>query len=61
MTDWPALSRARGIDLPENEMRAIAAVLEALERAFAPLVRELPLETEPATVFRPAPESGEEA
>jgi hypothetical protein len=59
MTDWLTIARARGLQAPQAELERIAAVLEALETALAPLVRGIPLDTEPATVFRPAP--GEEA
>ncbi len=51
MTDWLAVAEARGIRAPREELERMAQVLEALERAFAPLVREIPLETEPATAF----------
>jgi hypothetical protein len=54
MTDWLTIARARGIQAPDAELERIAAVLRALEGAFAPLVNEIPLETEPVTVFRPA-------
>jgi hypothetical protein len=48
------VAKARGISGSEAEAERLAAVLEPLERAFAPLVREIPVETEPATVFCPA-------
>jgi hypothetical protein len=54
MTDWKEVARARGISGSGVEIEQLAAVLEPLERAFAPLVREIPVETEPATVFSPA-------
>ena len=56
MTDWRRLTQARGINLPEPELARITTVLGALESVFAPLVHELPPETEPAIVFRAAPE-----
>lgn len=37
-------------------MARIAEVLDRLDTVLAPLMREVPLETEPATVFRAAPE-----
>lgn len=52
MTDWFTIARARNILEPER----IAPVLQALEDAFAPLTADIPLETAPATVFRPSPE-----
>lgn len=54
MTDWMEVARASGISDSEVELERLAAVLEPLEKAFAPLVREIPEETEPATVFSPA-------
>ena len=56
MTDWRRIAQARGINLPESELARLAAVLDALESALASLLLEVPLETEPATVFRAAPE-----
>ena len=54
MTDRIAVARASGISGSDAEIEQLAAVLEPLERAFAPLARRIPVETEPATVFRPA-------
>ncbi len=51
MTDWLAVAQARGIRAPHEELERMAQVLETLERAFEPLLREIPLETEPATEF----------
>jgi hypothetical protein len=52
MTDWPAIAKARGVHASAKELEGMAEVLAALERAFAPLAREIPLDTEPAAVFR---------
>ncbi|HVX67044.1 MAG TPA: hypothetical protein VHA11_10600, partial [Bryobacteraceae bacterium] len=52
MTDWTEIAKARGVHASPKELEAMAEVLAALERSFAPLVREIPLETEPAAVFR---------
>jgi hypothetical protein len=56
MTDWRRIAQARGFNLPEPELARIAAVLDELDTVLAPLMREVPIETEPATVFRAAPE-----
>jgi len=52
MTDWLALAKARGARASGEELERMAEALAALERTFAPLAREIPLETEPAAVFR---------
>lgn len=44
------------MNLAEPELARLAAVLEKLESVIEPLTREIPLATEPATVFRAAPE-----
>ncbi len=54
MTDWRAIAKARGISGSREELERMAATLESLERVFAPLARELPVDLEPATVFRAA-------
>ena len=48
MTDWIALSRARGLDIPEDQVAQIAPSMEALEQAFRPLLAKLPYDLEPA-------------
>lgn len=48
MTDWIALARARGLDIPEEQVSRIAPSLEALVRDFAPLKAKIPHELEPA-------------
>ena len=42
MTDWIALAAARKLDIPPDDIAKITPVLDALEEAFRPLVRELP-------------------
>ena len=56
MTDWLKIAEARGVGKSETERARLAAVLEALDAAFSPLVREIPLEAEPASIFRAKPE-----
>lgn len=53
MTDFKALARARGLDIPEAELDRIVPTLEALEAAFRPLAADLPPSLEPATCICP--------
>jgi len=53
MTDFKAVARARGLDIPEADLERIARTLEALEAAFRPLVADLPPSLEPATGLCP--------
>ena len=48
MTDWTALARARGLDIPAEAVEQIAPSLEALEANFRPLLQKLEFTTEPA-------------
>jgi hypothetical protein len=48
MTDWTALARAKGFDIPAEAVGQIAPSLAALEEAFRPLMEELDFVTEPA-------------
>jgi hypothetical protein len=55
MTDWTALARARGLDIPADAVERIAPSLTALEEAFRPLPAKLPFTLEPAvTLSEPA-------
>ena len=51
-TDWKALSQARRLDIPERDVEAISARLDALEAAIRPLTRKLTPDQEPALRFR---------
>jgi hypothetical protein len=51
MTDWIALARARGLDIPAEAVVAIAPSLEALESSFSPLLAKLPFSLEPAVIL----------
>ena len=53
MTDYRAVARARGLDLPEDQLERIARTLESLEAAFRPLAADLPVSLEPATCICP--------
>jgi hypothetical protein len=41
MTDWAAVARARGLEIPEAELERLAKSLASLEETFRPLVNEL--------------------
>jgi hypothetical protein len=53
VTDWKAIARARGMDIPANELERTLHPLDSLEETFRPMVRHLGPADEPATVFRP--------
>ena len=42
------MARARGLDIPEEQVARLAPSLEALARDFAPLKVKIPHELEPA-------------
>ena len=51
MTDWIALAKARGLDIPKETLQPLAS----LEQAFEPLKAKLPFTIEPAiTLSEPA-------
>jgi hypothetical protein len=41
MTDWNAIAAARKLDVPPEDAAKSAPVLDALEEAFRPLLKEL--------------------
>jgi hypothetical protein len=41
MTDWNAIVVARKLDIPPDDVAKFASVLDALEEAFRPLLKEL--------------------
>ena len=59
MTDWIALSRARGLDIPEDQVARLAPSLDGLEQAFRPLPARLPFEIEPAITLSEQAVKGE--
>ena len=48
MTDWIALIKVRGLDIPEDGAASLAMALTGLERDFRPLPARLPFTIEPA-------------
>ncbi len=55
MQNWKLIAAASGFDIPEEELNRIVPVLDALEAAFRPLVKKIPVETEPAFVLSSGP------
>lgn len=51
MKDWKALAAAMGASVAEPDR--VFPVLDALERDFRPLVKQIPHDVEPPLVFRP--------
>ena len=41
MTDWAALARARGLEIPEADLERLAKPLASLEETFRPLLKTL--------------------
>jgi hypothetical protein len=55
MQNWKLIAAANRFDIPEEELNRIVPVLDALETAFRPLVKKIPVETEPAFVLPAGP------
>jgi xanthine/uracil/vitamin C permease (AzgA family) len=51
MTDWTALARARGLDIPAEAVAGIEPSLHALEESFRGLLANLPFALEPAVIL----------
>jgi hypothetical protein len=58
-TDWEALAKARGFEIPGADLDRVVKPLRALERRFRPLAADLSFDMDPATTFRADPESRE--
>jgi hypothetical protein len=48
MKDWKAIAKAVAPEIPAGELDRVVGPLEALEKAFRPLVKDLPVDLEPA-------------
>jgi hypothetical protein len=48
MPDWKAIARARGLQIPPDELDRTVAPLEEIEEIFRSLIPELAPENEPA-------------
>ena len=55
MRNWKQIAAAGRFGIPEDELDRIVPVLDALEAGFRPLVKRIPVETEPATVLPGGP------
>lgn len=56
MVEWKDIAKARGWDIEDSVLEQIAPVLTETSELFDRLVAErLPLETEPACLYRLAP------
>jgi hypothetical protein len=51
MNDWANIAKARGLDLSAQETDRIAKALAELNKTFEPLIAELTVDLEPASVF----------
>ena len=58
MKDWKKIAAGNNLKIPDSELERIKAPLDALEEAFRPLVRTIPVDVEPAVMFG-LPERGE--
>ncbi len=54
--NWKMIAAGFDLDIPESDLKKIEPSLESLEKAFRPLLRSLPHETEPAVMFQCQPE-----
>lgn len=52
MTDWKALAKARGLNIPDADLERIVSPLDKLEQSFRPLIEKIPHDLEPAITFR---------
>ena len=59
MTDWKAIAKARGWNMPEEDLERNTPVLDSTTEALSRIAERLPLETEPANLYRVAPEDFE--
>jgi len=59
MTDWNALAKARGLDIPDDSVKNIAPSMTALDEAFRPLLGKLSPDVEPAIILSESAVIGE--
>jgi hypothetical protein len=48
MKDWKAIAKAGVPEIPAGEIDRVVGPLDALEETFRPLVKDLPMDLEPA-------------
>jgi hypothetical protein len=54
--DWKVIAAGLNLDIPESDLEKVQTSLDSLDKAFQPLVRILPHDTEPAVMFQCRPE-----
>jgi hypothetical protein len=59
MKDWKLIVKANGFDISDQEVDRFKPTLDDLEAAFRPLIQRIPLELEPAVIFRRLPEESQ--
>jgi hypothetical protein len=59
MKDWKKIASANNLHIPETDFERITPPLDALEKAFRPLVQSIPAQIEPAVVFQISEEETE--
>jgi len=55
MKDWKQIATAQGLVLPQAQLESHVALMAQLEDILENLKTKLAVDTEPATVFQPAP------
>ncbi|MCC6342864.1 MAG: hypothetical protein IT166_11735 [Bryobacterales bacterium] len=58
MKDWKQIAAAQGLVLSQAQLDSHVALMSQLEGILDSLRSKLDVDTEPATVFQPAPWSG---
>ena len=53
MADWKKIAEGRKAGIPDTQLEAIRPTLDALEKAFSPLVHTLQPDDDSATPFEP--------
>ncbi|MCC6362888.1 MAG: hypothetical protein IT165_05150 [Bryobacterales bacterium] len=61
MKDWKQIAAAQGLVLPQAQLESHVALMAQLEDILENLKTKLAVDTEPATVFQPAPWSDGDA
>ncbi|HLJ13537.1 MAG TPA: hypothetical protein VKV15_03505 [Bryobacteraceae bacterium] len=59
MKNWKQAALAFELNIPEADLETLAPALNAIEKAFRPLISKIPIETDPAVTFFAAPEDAE--
>ena len=56
MRDWNKIGQGLGLSIADADLAAAAASLQQIDAVFAPMVRRIPIETEPAFISVRFPE-----